>query len=242
MCTTCGCQNTEDLLEATDANPHHHAHVHESIELEKAILETNTHYAQLNRKFIDEKKSVLLNFVSSPGSGKTSLLVQSIKDLSSQYPISVVEGDQYTELDADRIRAAGAQAYQINTGKACHLDAHMVSHAFEHLDIKPNGFVLIENVGNLICPALFDLGENKRIVLISVTEGDDKPLKYPDMFYGADLVVVNKVDLLEYVDFNVDKLKENIHKIQPKAQVITVSVKQLTHLDTWYQWLKGLLV
>ncbi|MCF6776485.1 hydrogenase nickel incorporation protein HypB [Thiotrichales bacterium 19X7-9] len=242
MCTTCGCQNTEDLLEATDASHHHHAHVHESIELEKAILETNTHYAQLNRKFIDEKKSVLLNFVSSPGSGKTSLLVQSIKDLSSQYPISVVEGDQYTELDANRIRAAGAQAYQINTGKACHLDAHMVSHAFEHLDIKPNGFVLIENVGNLICPALFDLGENKRIVLISVTEGDDKPLKYPDMFYGADLVIVNKIDLLDYVDFNVDKLKENIHKIQPKAQVITVSVKQLTHLDTWYQWLKGLLV
>ncbi|MCF6765677.1 hydrogenase nickel incorporation protein HypB [Thiotrichales bacterium 19S3-7] len=242
MCTTCGCQNTEKLLEASHTEHHHHNHLPQSIELEKAILETNTYYAQRNKKYIEDKKSILLNFVSSPGSGKTSLLVQSIKDLSSQYPISVIEGDQYTQLDADRIREAGAQAYQINTGKACHLDAHMISHAFEHLTIQENGFVLIENVGNLICPALFDLGENKRVVLISVTEGDDKPLKYPDMFFGADLVIVNKTDLLAYVDFDMQKLKDNIHKVQPKANVISVSVKQRDNLDSWYQWLEGLLL
>ena len=227
MCTTCGCQNTE-------AHSHQPAHQSQSIALEKAILETNDRYADQNRAFLRAKNSVALNFVSSPGSGKTSLLETTIRRLSSKYKIAVIEGDQQTRLDAERIEKAGAKAWQINTGKACHLDAHRVGHAFAHLSIETGSFVFIENVGNLICPSMFDLGEQHRVALISTTEGEDKPLKYPDMFYYADTVVINKIDLLPYLDFNLAVCIQNIHKIRKEARIFEVSVKDGSGVDKWY--------
>ena len=234
MCTTCGCGSSQE-------HGHGH-HSHEVDKLEKSILDTNEKYAEVNRKFLAEKSNVSINFVSSPGSGKTSLLEVTISKLQGIGPVVVVEGDQHTDLDAERIRAAGAAAYQINTGKACHLDAHMVGHAFEHLDIKPNGFVMIENVGNLICPAMFDLGETHRVAVISTTEGADKPLKYPDMFFYADTVVINKTDLLPYVDFDIDQCEANIRKIRPNAKIFRISVKTEEGITEWVNWLKSILV
>jgi hydrogenase nickel incorporation protein HypB len=234
MCTTCGCGSSQE-------HGHGH-HSHEVDKLEKSILDTNEKYAEVNRKFLAEKSNVSINFVSSPGSGKTSLLEVTISKLQGIGPVVVVEGDQHTDLDAERIRAAGADAYQINTGKACHLDAHMVGHAFEHLDIKPNGFVMIENVGNLICPAMFDLGETHRVAVISTTEGADKPLKYPDMFFYADTVVINKTDLLPYVDFDIDQCEDNIRKIRPNAKIFRISVKTEEGIEEWVNWLKSILV
>mgnify|MGYP006143871099 CR=1 FL=1 len=234
MCTTCGCGSSQE-------HGHGH-HRHEVDKLEKSILDTNEKYAEVNRKFLAEKSNVSINFVSSPGSGKTSLLEVTISKLQGIGPVVVVEGDQHTDLDAERIRAAGAAAYQINTGKACHLDAQMVGHAFEHLDIKPNGFVMIENVGNLICPAMFDLGETHRVAVISTTEGADKPLKYPDMFFYADTVVINKTDLLPYVDFDIDQCEANIRKILPNAKIFRISVKTEEGITEWVDWLKSILV
>lgn len=230
MCTTCGC-GTHD---------HDHHHADDAIKLEKAILDTNDQYAQKNREFLAAGNNIALNFVSSPGSGKTSLLERTIKELADKYPMAVVEGDQHTDLDAERIRKAGAVAYQINTGKACHLDAHMVGHGFEHLGDIKDGFVMIENVGNLICPAMFDLGEKHRVAVISTTEGADKPLKYPDMFYYADVVVVNKIDLLEYVDFDVAECVANIKKIRSDVKIFELSVRTGEGFDSWLDWLKSL--
>ncbi|ASG67013.1 hydrogenase accessory protein HypB [Francisella halioticida] len=233
MCTTCGC--------GTDSSHHHH-HGHEDdvVKLEKAILETNDQYAEQNRDVLAKGNNIALNFVSSPGSGKTSLLERTIKELGSSHPIAVVEGDQHTDLDAERIRKAGAKAYQINTGKACHLDAHMVGHAFEHLGDIKDGFVMIENVGNLICPAMFDLGEKHRVAVISTTEGADKPLKYPDMFYYADVVVINKIDLSPYVDFDIQECIANIKKIRSDVKIFELSVKTGAGFDIWLDWLRGL--
>jgi len=233
MCATCGCG---------DSHSHHHDHQDEAVSLEKSILSTNDKYAQQNRGYLKAKKNLALNFVSSPGSGKTSLLEATIKKLSTDYNVTVIEGDQQTELDADRIRNAGADAHQIQTGKACHLDAHMVGHAFEHLDVKDNGFCFIENVGNLICPAMFDLGEDFRVALISTTEGDDKPLKYPDMFYYSDVVVVNKTDLLPYVNFSVENCVNNIKKIKSDLKIFETSVTSSEGLAEWLEWLKEAFV
>ena len=238
MCTTCGCQSTQEHKHAPH---HHHEHEADSIKLEKAILETNDQYAKQNKATLNKKGTIALNFVSSPGSGKTSLLEQTVLSLKDQYSVAVVEGDQQTEIDADRIRNVGAKAYQINTGKACHLDAHMVGHAYEHLAIEDNSFVFVENVGNLICPAMFDLGEHHRVAVISTTEGDDKPLKYPDMFYHADIVIINKIDLLPYVDFDVAKCVENIRKIRSDVKVFELSVKSKEGLDRWLDWLESLI-
>lgn len=233
MCTTCGC--------GTDSSHHHHhGHEGDAVKLEKAILDANDQYAKQNREVLAKDNNIALNFVSSPGSGKTSLLERTIKELGSEYPIAVVEGDQHTDLDADRIRKAGAQAYQINTGKACHLDAHMVGHAFEHLGDIKDGFMMIENVGNLICPAEFDLGEKHRVAVISTTEGADKPLKYPDMFYYADVVVINKIDLSPYVDFDIQACIANIKKIRSDVKIFELSVKTGVGFDNWLDWLRGL--
>jgi hydrogenase nickel incorporation protein HypB len=242
MCVTCGCsgQTQHHHEHNHDAHHHHHDHHHEHnqlINLETEILAENNQYANQNRQFFNTKKALALNFVSSPGSGKTTLLEQTISQLSSSYPIYVVEGDQHTELDAQRIRQAGAQAYQIQTGKACHLDGHMVGHALEHLTIAENSLVFIENVGNLICPALFDLGEHARIVLISITEGEDKPLKYPDMFFGADLVLITKMDLLPHLNFDLASCEQNIRKINPKAKIIQLSAQTKSGFDVWLNWL-----
>lgn len=234
MCTTCGC--------GTDSNHHHHHHGHEgdAVKLEKAILDANDQYAEQNRDVLAKNNNIALNFVSSPGSGKTSLLERTIKELGSSHPIAVVEGDQHTDLDAERIRKAGAKAYQINTGKACHLDAHMVGHSFEHLGDIKDGFVMIENVGNLICPAMFDLGEKYRVAIISTTEGADKPLKYPDMFYYADVVIINKTDLSPYVDFDIQACIANIKKIRSDVKIFELSVKTGKGFDNWLDWLRGL--
>ncbi|WP_119343084.1 hydrogenase nickel incorporation protein HypB [Facilibium subflavum] len=234
MCITCGCQDHSD---------HHHDHKQpqQSIRLEQDILKINNRYAKANRSLLDAKNAVALNFVSSPGSGKTTLLEKTITGLIAKSLIYVIEGDQQTDIDANRIRKAGADAYQINTGKACHLDAHMVGHGFEHFDIKPNSLVFIENVGNLICPAMFDLGEHYRVALISTTEGEDKPLKYPDMFYHADVVVINKVDLLPYVDFDINRCIENIKKIRSKVMIFQTSAKDGFGINAWCDWLGNLV-
>jgi hydrogenase nickel incorporation protein HypB len=173
--------------------------------------------------------------MSSPGAGKTTLLERTIRD--ADRPVSVIEGDQETVFDAERIRAAGARAVQVNTGAGCHLDAAMVQRALARLEPPDGGLLFIENVGNLVCPALFDLGEARKAVVISVTEGDDKPLKYPHMFAAADLVVVNKTDLLPYVDFDVNRLTADARKVQPGLEILSVSARTGENLDAWHAWL-----
>ena len=179
-----------------------------------------------------------MNIISSPGSGKTSLLTATIDALKDQLDIHVIEGDQSSELDAERIRNSGAKAIQINTGKGCHLDAHQVGHAIEDLNPADKGVLFIENVGNLVCPAPFDLGEAYKVVMLSVTEGEDKPLKYPDIFYAADLMIINKIDLLPYVDFNMDQCVAYAKQINPNLIIIELSATKGDGLSEWMQWIK----
>jgi hydrogenase nickel incorporation protein HypB len=208
-----------------------------TLQIEQDILAANNVHAQANRRLFAERGIFALNVVSSPGSGKTTLLVRTIEALRERFPISVVEGDQQTSLDADRIRATGVRAAQVNTGKGCHLDAHMVAHALEHLDPGDGGVVLIENVGNLVCPAAFDLGEAHKVVVLSVTEGDDKPLKYPDMFHAADLMLINKIDLAPYVDFDVDAAIGYARRMRPGLAALCVSAKTGAGFDAWLEWI-----
>jgi hydrogenase nickel incorporation protein HypB len=207
------------------------------VEIEKNILSKNDAYADENRRAFFDHGVFALNLVSSPGSGKTSLLVETVKRLEGKMPVSVIEGDQQTTADAERIRATGVPAIQINTGKGCHLDAHMVGHAFEDLPITAGGILFIENVGNLVCPAAFDLGEAHKVVILSVTEGEDKPLKYPDMFAAADLMILNKIDLLPHLDFDVAATIANARKINPRIRVLQVSARTGAGLDEWIAWL-----
>ncbi len=207
------------------------------INLNIDILSENNKLAQLNRRFFEGRKVLCLNLVSSPGSGKTSILEKTIKALIPTRKIAVIEGDQQTILDADRIEKSGAPAIQINTGSGCHLDARMVESALKKLEPEFNSILFIENVGNLVCPALFDLGEFKRVVVISVTEGDDKPLKYPYMFQTSHLCLINKSDLLPYVDFDTEKTIKYALSINPKLEFITVSAKTGEGMDLWYEWL-----
>ncbi len=206
------------------------------VEIEQNILGKNDEYANANRRFFQQRGVLALNLVSSPGSGKTTLLTRSIDDLKNELPLSVIEGDQQTSNDAERIRATGVPALQINTGKGCHLDAHMVGHALEKLDPPAGGVLFIENVGNLVCPAAFDLGEAHKVAILSVTEGEDKPLKYPDMFHAADLMLLNKIDLLPYLDFDVDKCIDYARRINPKIQVLQLSATTGEGMDRWYRW------
>ncbi len=180
-----------------------------------------------------------LNFVSSPGSGKTQLLVRTITDLKDRFPISVIEGDQQTSNDAERIRATGVSALQINTGKGCHLDAHMVSRALAELAVAPSSLLFIENVGNLVCPAAFDLGEAHKIVVLSVTEGEDKPLKYPEMFAASDLILLNKSDLLPHVEFDVGRCLANALKVNPDLQTLVVSARTGDGMAAFYAWIEA---
>ncbi|MCV2394688.1 hydrogenase nickel incorporation protein HypB [Actinotalea sp. M2MS4P-6] len=220
---------------ATMAEPAGHEHT-TTMDLELDVLGKNDALAATTRAWLAEHDIVALNLMSSPGSGKTTLLERTIRETSDR-PVLVVEGDQETLLDAERIRAAGARAVQVNTGAGCHLDAEMLQTALQSLAPEPGSLVMVENVGNLVCPALFDLGEAARVVVISVTEGDDKPLKYPHMFAAADLVVVNKTDLLPYVDFDVEALTRHARTLRPGVEVLPLSAKTGENLDAWYAWL-----
>ncbi len=260
MCTTCGCGEAEVRVTTPGAAPddyagqpshehkpgHGHGHGRGSpraddelrthtLELEVAVLAKNDGLAARNRAWLAERGITALNLMSSPGAGKTTLLERTIA--ATDRAVSVIEGDQETLFDAERIRSAGARAVQVNTGAGCHLDATMVARALEQLRPERDSIVFIENVGNLVCPALFDLGELRKVVVISVTEGDDKPLKYPHMFAAADLVVVNKTDLLPYVDFDLQRLTADARKLQPEVQVVPVSAKTGDNLAAWLAWL-----
>ena len=207
------------------------------VRIEQDILGKNNAYAAENRQYFAEHGLFAVNLASSPGSGKTTLLVKTIEALGGRLPVGVVEGDQQTSNDADRIRATGAPAIQVNTGKGCHLDAHMVGHALERLSLPDDALLMIENVGNLVCPSAFDLGEAHKVVILSVTEGEDKPLKYPDMFHAADLMILNKVDLLPYLSFDVDQCIEYAHRINPKLEVLKVSATTGEGMERWLAWL-----
>lgn len=206
------------------------------IEIEQDILHRNSQYAQANRVLLNQKRVLCLNLVSSPGSGKTTLLEKTINALNDSGQIYVIEGDQQTSNDADRIRQTGAVAVQINTGKGCHLDAHTIGHALDDLKIKPGALLFIENVGNLVCPASFDLGERHKVALLSVTEGEDKPEKYPDMFAAASVMLVNKIDLLPYVDFDLDRCIQHAREINPSIHVITLSARDGEGMNEWLDW------
>jgi len=219
-------------------NPHTHNH-QKVIQVNTGILSENDKLAQINRKFFEGNKVLCLNLVSSPGSGKTSILEKTIKALIPTHKIAVIEGDQQTLLDAERIENSGAPAIQINTGSGCHLDARMIGSALKKLEVEKNSILFIENVGNLVCPAMFDLGEFKRVVVISVTEGEDKPLKYPYMFQSSHLCIINKSDLLPYVDFNTEKAISYARSLNPDLEFILVSAKTGEGMDTWYQWLES---
>jgi hydrogenase nickel incorporation protein HypB len=209
------------------------------VEIEQNILAKNDGFAAQNRVRLAADGIFALNLLAGPGAGKTTLLVETLKALAGRVPAAVIEGDQQTANDAERIRAVGFPAVQINTGKGCHLDAHMVGHAMDRLPLPAGGVLFIENVGNLVCPAAFDLGEDKRITLLSVTEGEDKPLKYPDIFQGADLVLLTKADLLPHLDVDFDAIAGNVARINPTARVITVSARSGVGFAEWLAWLEG---
>jgi hydrogenase nickel incorporation protein HypB len=230
VCLTCGCGDPTDADPVTET-----ATV--TLPVEQRLLAKNDRLAEHVRASLEARDVTALNLMSSPGSGKTSLLERTVADLRGRGTVCVVEGDQETTFDADRIRAAGARAVQVNTGAGCHLDAEMVHRAVHDLDPPAGSLLFVENVGNLVCPALFDLGERAKVVVISVTEGDDKPLKYPHMFRVADLVVVNKTDLLPYVDFDLDRLRDQARSLNPGVGVLPVSVRTGENIDAWYAFL-----
>jgi len=209
------------------------------VQIEQDILAKNNAYAAANRIRFEAHGILALNLVSSPGSGKTSLLVKTIELLKASLPVSVIEGDQQTSNDAERIRATGVPAIQVNTGKGCHLDGHMVGHAIDHLAPQDGSVVFIENVGNLVCPAAFDLGEAHKVVILSVTEGEDKPLKYPDMFHAANLMILSKIDLLPHLDFDVGQAIANARKVNPAIKVLQVSSRSGEGLAAWVQWIRA---
>ncbi len=209
------------------------------VRIEQDILAKNNAYARENRDGFADRGVFALNLVSGPGSGKTTLLVKTIAALGGRLPLAVIEGDQQTDLDAARIRATGVAAVQINTGKGCHLDAHMVGHAVRQLDLREDSLLLIENVGNLVCPAGFDLGEAHKVVILSVTEGEDKPLKYPDMFRAADLLLLNKCDLLPHVEFDAGRAVEHARRVNPAIEVIRVSATRGDGMAEWLAWIEA---
>jgi len=264
MCTVCGCSEGNVKIEGHDhTHDDHHAHTHHHdtqagdlhfghgpagahapglsqsrmVQIEQDILGKNDQYAAQNRALFSAMSLFVLNLVSSPGSGKTTLLTETLKHLKDKMPLGVIEGDQQTANDADRIRETGVQAVQVNTGKGCHLDAHMVGHAVENFSDLKSGILFIENVGNLVCPAAFDLGEAHKVAILSVTEGEDKPIKYPDMFHAADIMLLNKTDLLPYLDFDVDKCIEYARRVNPDIQVIQLSARSGEGMSQWLDWL-----
>ncbi|MDS4071347.1 MAG: hydrogenase nickel incorporation protein HypB [Candidatus Competibacter sp.] len=248
MCATCGCGENDLLI-----HPHVHAHAHEHehgdlshghigegrrLTLERDILAKNAEFAAGNRRLFAERGVFALNLVSSPGSGKTLLLAGTVRVLRDEFPVAVIGGDQQTANDAERIHAAGAPAVQINTGKGCHLDAHGVGHALEQLPLPEGGVLFIENVGNLVCPADFDLGEACKVVILSVTEGEDKPLKYPNMFAAAGLMLLNKTDLLPHVEFDVARCLDYARRVNPDIQILQLSARTGDGMEAWLDWVR----
>lgn len=264
MCGTCGCGGPEGQVKiqkphthSHDGDHHHHQdhdhghdhhhhdhdhdhnhHQNKVIEIEQDILRENDISAARNRGFFEAKNIFAINLVSSPGSGKTSILEKTLADLKEELSFSVIEGDQQTMNDANRIGALEVPVVQINTGKGCHLESDMIYRAVKELAPKEDSMLMIENVGNLVCPSMFDLGENKRVVIISITEGEDKPLKYPDMFHGSDICMINKIDLLPHLQFDVEKLKEFALQVNPNLQFFEVSAYTGEGMSEWYDWLK----
>ncbi len=237
MCGVCGC--SPEVERSHQHGDHKHAtHApHDLMRIEQDILAKNDRYAGENRDRLGGAGVFALNLVSSPGSGKTSLLVKTVEALKARLPLAVIEGDQETSIDAERIRATGVPSVQINTGRGCHLDAHMVGHALEDLPLEPHSLLFIENVGNLVCPAGFDLGEAEKVVILSVAEGDDKPLKYPDAFAAASTLVLSKIDLLPHVDFDVGHCIEHARAINPEIAVLELSAKSGEGMERWTDWL-----
>ncbi len=248
-----------DLTKSQDheyTHPHDHDHGHyrhhqfhpsdassgNTVSLEKEILAKNNLIAERNRKWFQTENILALNLVSSPGSGKTTLLERTILDLRKQIPFMVIEGDQETMNDAERIRATGCKVVQVNTGTGCHLEADMVARGIEELQPPKNSAVMIENVGNLVCPALFDLGEKSKVVILSVTEGDDKPLKYPHMFRASDIMILNKIDLLPHVQFDMEKCVQHARQVNPDIRVFQLSATTGEGSDIWYHWLRQQIV
>lgn len=221
-----------------DDDHHQSPHSFKEIDLEREILHKNDLLAERNRGYFDAKNIFTINLVSSPGSGKTSLLERTIADLKSEISFNVIEGDQQTTNDADRIAALNVPVIQINTGKGCHLDSEMIAKAVKELSPKDGSLMMIENVGNLVCPSMFDLGENSRVVIISITEGEDKPIKYPDMFYGSQVCIINKIDLLPYLKFDIEKLKDYARKVNPNLVFFEVSAYTGQGMEAWYSFLK----
>ncbi len=257
MCNTCGCESGATRIDGHHVHehahePHGHSHAHgeaehshapdlsptRKLQIERDILAQNDAYAADNRRRLAERGVFALNVVSSPGAGKTTLLVETIRRLAGELPVTVIEGDQQTSFDADRIRATGARAVQINTGKGCHLDAHQVGHALERLAPPDDSVLFIENVGNLVCPAAFDLGEAHKVVVLSVTEGEDKPLKYPDMFAASDLMLLAKIDLAPHVNFDRKRAIEYARRVRPGIEVIEVSATRGDGMDAWLRWIR----
>jgi hydrogenase nickel incorporation protein HypB len=266
MCATCGCGDQGAAItlagdtgdtHAHDHGHHHHDHHHdhdhqhdhehgaatqtvsETISLEQKVLAKNDLLAERNRRWLAERNILAFNITSSPGAGKTTLLERTIRELGADRPVAVIEGDQETLLDAERIRAAGCRVVQVNTGAGCHLDAEMMHRALDTLNPEPSSLLFIENVGNLVCPALFDLGEQTKVVVISVTEGADKPLKYPHMFAAAGLVLINKTDLLPYVDFDLGICTRHARSINPHLEIFPLSATTGEGVDAWYAWINA---
>ena len=247
MCTTCGCpadnHNHDHNHGHSHEHDHDHSHDHERsprtrIAIEEDILAKNNRLASFNRALFREKGIFVLNLVSSPGSGKTTLLERTLRDLGGEFRFAVIEGDQQTDNDARRIAATGVPAKQVNTGAGCHLDAHMVRHASETFDLDNLDLLMIENVGNLVCPAAFDLGEAHKVVVLSVTEGEDKPLKYPQMFHNSTVMLLNKTDLLPHLDFDVEKCRQYAQRVSPDITIFEVSARSGEGMAAWYQWLR----
>lgn len=242
MCDGCGCsQPNVEITRFKSGGVHKHPHKHDSVskrlQVEEDVLSRNSDIAFGNRSFFKSKNILALNLVSSPGSGKTTILEQTIRSVSGMLPVAVIEGDQQTTRDAERINATGADVVQVNTGTGCHLDADMVHKAVHQLTLADSSILFIENVGNLVCPALFDLGEAAKVVIISATEGEDKPQKYPHMFHAAQVCLINKTDLLPYVDFSIEQCIQHAKQVNPKLRFFELSAKSGDGMDEWYMWL-----
>jgi hydrogenase nickel incorporation protein HypB len=238
MCINCGCGT-----ERQHSHDHHHEHPHDgkasqTVAIETDVLAKNDRLAEANRALFAREGVFVLNLVSSPGSGKTTLLERTLRDLQGTCRCAAIEGDQQTDNDARRIAATGVPVKQINTGAGCHLDAHMVGHAVEGFDLSGLDLMFIENVGNLVCPAAFDLGEHHKVVVLSVTEGEDKPFKYPAMFHRADLMLLNKIDLLPHLDFDLEQCKAFALRVNPQIRIFEVSARTGQGMEAWYAWLQ----